>query len=274
MKINNISPAERVKIARNSKRPVTKDYINALFEDFIPLAGDRRQGDDKSILGGIASFKGIPVTVIGHLKGRSLEENLECRFGMPNPEGYRKAERLFLQAQKFKRPVITFVDTPGAFPGLEAEERGQGEAIAGCLATLSNLEVPIISIVIGEGGSGGALALAVCDKLILLENAIFSVLSPEGFSAILWKDGGRWEEACDVMKLTAEDLINLGVGDEIVLEPTGGAHNGPEIVYHKLEEILERELAKLTSQNKQALVKNRYKKLRYIGSTRRENGRT
>lgn len=210
---------ERVTISRKNDRPVGQDYIRTLFSDFLEFHGDRCYGDDPAIIGGIARFAGIPVTVIAQAKGKSTKENLEHHFGMPSPEGYRKALRLMKQAEKFKRPILLFVDTPGAFCGVEAEERGQGEAIARNLFEMSSMKVPILSVVIGEGGSGGALALAVADEVWMLENAIYSVLSPEGFASILWKDSKRASEAAAVMKLTAADLKKLGVIEAVIAEP-------------------------------------------------------
>lgn len=212
MTIKGKTAADRIKIARGSGRPTAIEYIEYIFDDFFCLSGDRLHGEDASITGGVAFLNGSAVTVIGHQKGRDLEENVKCRFGMPSPEGYRKTQRLMKQAEKFNRPVITFVDTPGAYPGIEAEAGGQGEAIASCIALMSRLKVPVISVFIGEGGSGGALALAVADKVIMLENSVFSILSPEGFSSILWKDPSRWEEACSLMKFTAADLKDMGMG--------------------------------------------------------------
>lgn len=268
--INKLTPAQRVVLARHADRPNAAEYIDALFTEFFALAGDRRQADDESIIGGVAFYKGEPVTVIAHRKGKTLEENLRYRFGMPNPEGYRKAERLMKQADKFGRPIITFIDTPGAYPGLEAEERGQGEAIASCLATMSALSVPVVSVVIGEGGSGGALAIGVSDKLIMLENAVFSVLSPEGFASILWKDSSRYEEAADIMKLTAEDLQGLGIADVIVPEPLGGAHTDKAAVFMALDAVLSKELNLIKGLSAEALCKLRYKRLRQIGSGGKE----
>ena len=210
---------ERVTISRKNDRPVGQDYIRILFSDFLEFHGDRCYGDDTAIIGGIARFAGIPVTVIAHVKGKSTKENVAHHFGMPSPEGYRKALRLMKQAEKFKRPILLFVDTPGAFCGIEAEERGQGEAIARNLFAMSSMKVPILSVVIGEGGSGGALALAVADEVWMLENAIYSVLSPEGFASILWKDSKRASEAAAVMKLTAADLKKLGVIEAVIAEP-------------------------------------------------------
>ena len=210
---------ERVTISRKNDRPVGQDYIRTLFFDFLEFHGDRCYGDDPAIIGGIARFAGIPVTVIAQAKGKSTKENVAHHFGMPSPEGYRKALRLMKQAEKFKRPILLFVDTPGAFCGIEAEERGQGEAIARNLFEMSSMKVPVLSVVIGEGGSGGALALAVADEVWMLENAIYSVLSPEGFASILWKDSKRASEAAEVMKLTAADLKKLGVIEAVIAEP-------------------------------------------------------
>lgn len=220
----NLGPWDKVKIARLVERPTTLDYINEIFTSFMEFHGDRLYGDDPSIVGGIAEFKGMKVTVIGTQKGRNLNENIERNFGMPHPEGYRKALRLMKQAEKFKRPIICFIDTPGAFCGIGAEERGQGEAIARNLLEISNLETIVISIIIGEGGSGGALALAVGDEVWMLENSIYSILSPEGFASILFKDAKKAKEASEVMGITAEDLINFGIIDRIIKEPLGGAH--------------------------------------------------
>ncbi|WP_297290442.1 acetyl-CoA carboxylase carboxyltransferase subunit alpha [uncultured Flavonifractor sp.] len=263
---SNLTPAQRVALARHQERPGTTDFIAALFTDFFEQRGDRLCSDDGSILGGVALFHGQPVTVIGHRKGRTLEEHLAYHFGMPSPEGYRKAQRLMEQAEKFRRPVITFIDTPGAYPGLEAEARGQGEAIARTLALSSALTVPVISVVTGEGGSGGALALGVGNKVLMLENAVYSVLSPEGFAAILWKDSSRSDEACDVMKLTAADLLELGVIDAIIPEPAEGAHTNLHGVCKALDAALVKELTALNKMNGQALAVQRYKKFRLMGS--------
>ena len=253
--------------ARHQDRPGTADFIAALFTDFFEQRGDRLCSDDGSILGGVALFHGQPVTVIGHRKGRTLEEHLAYHFGMPSPEGYRKAQRLMEQAEKFRRPVITFIDTPGAYPGLEAEAHGQGEAIASTLALSSRLTVPVVSIVTGEGGSGGALALGVGNRGFMLENAVYSVLSPEGFAAILWKAASRSAEACDVMKLTAADLLELKVIDGVIPEPEGGAQADPQAVYRNLDELLAKELAALSKMSGQALAAARYKKFRMMGAS-------
>ena len=261
----NLTAEDKVFLARHPRRPKIDDYISALFTDFFEQKGDRQCREDASILGGIAFFKGAPVTVIGHRKGNNLEENMKYNFGMPGPEGYRKALRLMKQAEKFGRPVITFIDTPGAYPGKEAEERGQGEAIARNLAEMSQLAVPVIAVVTGEGSSGGALALGVANRVLMLENAIYSVLSPEGFASILWKDASRHGEACDVMKLTAQDLYQFGVIEEIVPEPLGGAQTDPKALFAHLELALERSLAPLRKLSPAALEAQRYKKFRQIG---------
>ena len=259
------SPEEKVKIARNPGRPGTADFIDALFTDFFEQRGDRFSREDGSILGGIARFHGRPVTVVGHRKGKNLEENLRCNFGMPGPEGYRKAQRLMKQAEKFGRPIITFIDTPGAYPGKEAEERGQAEAIARCLALMSALIVPVIAIVTGEGGSGGALALGVANRVLMLEHAVYSVLSPEGFASILWKDSSRSGEACSVMKLTAQDLRRGGIIQGIIREPEGGAHTDWAATFRTVDAALRKELAALDKMNGRALAQQRYQMFRAMG---------
>ena len=260
-----LTPAERVALARHANRPGTAEFIDALFDDFFEMKGDRLCGEDGSILGGVALFHGRPVTVLGHRKGRDLEEHLKYHFGMPSPEGYRKAGRLMQQAVKFGRPVITFIDTPGAYPGIEAEAHGQGDAIARSLALMSHLKVPVISVVTGEGGSGGALALAMGNSVLMLENAVYSVLSPEGFAAVLWKVASRSAEASEVMKLTAADLLEMGVIDEIVEEPAGGAHEHPKAVYKKLNSAISRHLELYENMNGSALVSHRCKKFASMG---------
>ena len=265
-----LTPADKVWLARHNARPGVADYIHALFTDFFEQKGDRLCAEDPSILGGVARFHDRPVTVIGHRKGRTLEENLKYNFGMPSPEGYRKARRLMAQAEKFGRPILTFIDTPGAYPGLEAEARGQGEAIARCLADMSMLTVPVIAVVTGEGGSGGALALGVANEVLMLEHAVYSVLSPEGFAAILWKDASRSGEACDVMKLTAQDLHTLGVVDGIIPEPLGGAHRDPQAVYDALDQMLSKSLSMLSRQSGAQLAENRYQKFRAMGAVKED----
>lgn len=263
-----LTPADKVYLARRPKRPGIRDFTAALFQDFFELRGDRLNKDDKSILGGVAFYHGIPVTVIGHCKGKNLEENMFYNFGMPGPEGYRKSLRLMKQAEKFGRPIITFIDTPGAFPGLEAETNGQSEAIARNLAAMSQLTVPVIAIVTGEGGSGGALALGVANRLLMLENAVYSVLSPEGFASILWKDSTRSAEASGMMKLTAQDLLQFGVADEIIAEPRGGAHRDHNAIYSALDEAILRNLKELLPLSEEDLANQRYDKFRKIGTTK------
>ena len=271
---DNLTAAQRVALARHPERPGTAEFIQHLFTDFFEQRGDRLCAEDGSILGGVALFHGKPVTVIGHRKGRSLEQNLSFHFGMPSPEGYRKAQRLMLQAEKFHRPIITFIDTPGAYPGLEAEARGQADAIARTLALSSSLTVPVVSVVTGGGGSGGALPLGVGHKVLMLENAVYSVLSPEGFAAILWKDSSRSDEACEVMKLTAADLLELEVIDRIIPEPEGGAHTDPDSLYKALDAALVRELNSLSKLSGPALAAARYKKFRAMGAKALRKERT
>lgn len=261
---DNLTPADKLYLARSIKRPKIDDYINALFDDFFVQRGDFLSKEDKSILGGIALFHGLPVTVLGHRKGRNINENMEFNFGMPEPEGYRKALRLMKQAEKFGRPVITFIDTPGAYPGLEAEEHGQANAIARNLAEMSSLKVPVIAFITGEGSSGGALAIGVANSVYMLENAVYSVLSPEGFASILWKDSSRSAEACDLMKLTAQDLKSYHVIDGIVKEPLGGIQQNPNKVYREIDAILNLELARYKKMSPNELAKNRYDKFRYM----------
>lgn len=272
--MSNQSAIEGLAIARHPQRPHITQYIDVLFQDFFPLAGDRLCREDPGILGGIATFHGLPVTVIGTRKGRTLEENLACNFGMPSPEGYRKALRLMKQGEKFGRPIITLIDTPGAYPGLEAEARGQGEAIARNLLEMSTLTVPTIAIITGEGCSGGALALAVSDRVLMLEHATYSILSPEGFATILWKDGSRREEACDLMGLSAQTLLHQGIIDGIIKEPKGGAHLAPDILFDEVERMLLSNLAPLLKENKKSLVVKRYQKFRQMGRATSRKERT
>ncbi len=256
---------EKVCIARDSSRAKASDYIDNIFTDFIELHGDRKFGDDKSIIAGIARLNGIPVTVIGQQKGKNTKENIERNFGMTNPEGYRKALRLMKEAEKFNRPVITFIDTPGAYPGIGAEERGQGEAIARNICEMSNLKVPILAVVIGEGSSGGALALGVGDKIFMMENAVYSILSPEGFATILYKDSTRNVEAAEKMKITATDLKKLKCIDKIVKEPKGGIKENSIETFESLKNLLTEELEDLRKIDLETLLENRYKKFRVIG---------
>lgn len=264
---NNLTPWQKVQIARHAARPNTLDYIKALFVDFLELHGDRLYGDDPAVMGGIGRYKGIPVTVMGHLKGHDTKENVQRNFGMAHPEGFRKALRLMKQAEKFGRPVICFIDTAGAYCGMGAEERGQGEAIARNLMVMSALRVPVVSVVIGEGGSGGALALGVANKILMQEHAIFSVSSPEAAASILWKDGTKAKEAAEALNLTAQDLLRLGVIDEIVTEPLGGAHSDLTTACHLLDQALERNLKELLEKSAEELVEARYAKFRAVGQT-------
>ncbi len=259
-----ISPYERVLLARDAMRPKITDYIEHIFSDFIELSGDRLGKEDASILGGIALLGNRPVTVIGHRKGRNLEENLRYNFGMPGPEGYRKALRLMKQAEKFGRPVITFIDTPGAYPGMEAEENGQSIAIAENLAQMSTLKVPVICVVTGEGNSGGALAIGVGDSILMLENAVYAVLSPEGFASILWKDSSRAKEACDVMKMTAEELYHDGLINQVIPEPEGGIQTDVALGCEAVRREIVKEVNRLSRMDPEELVAARYEKYRYI----------
>ena len=262
--MSKITAWDKVTLARELGRPKAIDYINNIFQEFVELHGDRYFGDDKSIVGGIALLEKIPVTVIGEQKGKNVRENMERNFGMPEPEGYRKALRLMKQAEKFKRPIITFIDTPGAYPGMGAEERGQGEAIAKNLMEMSKLKVPIICIVIGEGSSGGALAIGVGDKIVMLENPVYSILSPEGFASILYKDSSKAKEAAENMKLTAKDLKKLGIIDKIIEEPENGAQNDFETICENMKEYLLKEIKKLEKLTERELVEQRYKKFRVM----------
>ncbi len=263
---HNLTAWDRVTLARHPSRPKASDFIEGLFDHFYELHGDRCFGDDQAIIGGIGYFHNMPVTVIAQAKGKTLEENVNRHFGMCNPEGYRKALRLAKQAEKFHRPIITFVDTAGAYPGIEAEERGQAQAIAECLYTFSDLKTPVICIVLSEGGSGGALALSVADRICMLENAIYSVLSPEGFASILWKDDSRVQEAAEVMKLTSYDLYEKGIADYLVKEPTGGMQNDLKLVLDNIDQYLLKELDVLTHTKEKELLEKRYQKFRKIGS--------
>lgn len=258
--------AERVAIARHPQRPNITDYIGALFTDFFEQRGDRLCREDPAILGGVALYHGRPVTVVGTRKGKTAEESLRCNFGMPGPEGYRKALRLMKQAEKVRRPVLTLIDTSGAYPGLEAEARGQGEAIARNLLEMSRLTVPVVAVITGEGNSGGALALALANRVLMLENSVYAILSPEGFASILWRDASRHEEACGLMKLTAPDLLALGVVDDVVPEPEGGAHLAPEQTFRELDRALGRHLAALLKESGPALAANRCQKFRKMGT--------
>ena len=253
---------QRVELSRRKDRPVGSDYIDALFTDFVEFHGDRYFADDKAIIGGVARFHGMPVTVIAQAKGRNTKENIERNFGMPEPEGYRKALRLMKQAEKFARPVICLVDTPGAFCGLEAEERGQGEAIARNIYEMSGLKVPVVSIIIGEGGSGGALAMATADEVWMLENSIYSILSPEGFACILWKDSSKAKEAAEVMKLTAENLKAQGIVERVFAEPETYTVQNMDSVIMQINEAIEEFLMRYGSMSEQELIRHRYERFR------------
>ncbi len=260
-----LTPLQRVQVARHPKRPFTTDYIERVFTDFVELKGDRLYREDPAIVGGWARLKGRPIMVIGHQKGRDTKENLRRNFGMPHPEGYRKALRLMHMAERFEAPVVTLIDTPGAYPGLGAEERGQAEAIAHNLEEMAALRIPFIAIVIGEGGSGGALALGVADRILMLENSIYSVISPEGCAAILWNDAGQKERAAEALKLTARDLYDLGVIDQIIPEPPGGAHTDPDGAAAALGAALETHLADLAGLQPDERIQQRADKYRKIG---------
>lgn len=260
-----LTPLQRVQVARHPKRPFTTDYIERVFTDFVELKGDRLYREDPAIVGGWARLKGRPIMVIGHQKGRDTKENLRRNFGMPHPEGYRKAMRLMHMAERFGAPVVTLIDTPGAYPGLGAEERGQAEAIAHNLEEMAALRIPFIAIVIGEGGSGGALALGVADRILMLENSIYSVISPEGCAAILWNDAGQKERAAEALKLTALDLYDLGVIDQIIPEPPGGAHTDPDGAAAALGAALETHLADLAGLQPDERIQQRADKYRKIG---------
>ena len=260
-----LGPWQRAQIARHQQRPYTLDFINLLCTDFIELHGDRGYADDKAIVAGLAKYRGRPVAVIGHQKGRDTKQRLIRNFGQPKPEGYRKALRVMQLAAKFGRPILTFVDTQGAYPGIDAEERGQGEAIARNLREMARLPVPIIVTVTGEGGSGGALAIAVGDRVNILENGFYSVISPEGCASIIWRDSGKAETAAAAMKITPKDLRELGIIDEIVPEPEGGAHSDHEAAARFLDEVLDRQLVALTNQPVRELLDTRYEKFRKMG---------
>ena len=257
---------QRVQIARHPQRPYTLDYINMIMSDFIELHGDRSFGDDKAIVTGFAKFNNQKIMVIGHQKGRDIKENLKRNFGCAHPEGYRKALRMMQLAQKFNVPIMIFIDTPGAYPGVGAEERGQAQAIALNLREMTSIGIPIIAIIIGEGGSGGALGIGVADKICVLENAYYSVISPEGCAAILWKDSSKAPEAAEVLKLTASDLLERGIIDEIIPEPLGGAHRDPQKMAATIKDAINKNLKELKAISSEELLKLRYKKFRNMGA--------
>jgi len=262
---NPLTAWERLELVKHKNRPTAKDYIPLIFDHFLELHGDRCYGDDSAIIGGVARFRRIPVTVIANVKGRDLEENKHSNFAMAHPEGYRKALRLMKQAEKFRRPVICLVDTPGAYCGIEAEERGQHEAIARSQMDMMLLRTPILSIILGEGGSGGALALSVCDQLAMMQNATYSVISPQGFASILWKDASRAKEAANMVKITAEDLMDFGVCEAIIPEPVGGAHKNPQLAAEAISGYLRDNLEIFMRKPIDKLLETRYSKFRKIG---------
>lgn len=261
----NLTPWQRVQIARHPKRPYTLDYISMIMTDFMEIHGDRHFADDKAIVCGLATINGDKVMVIGHQKGKDTKENLERNFGSAHPEGYRKAMRVMRMAEKFDLPVVVFIDTPGAYPGIGAEERGQAEAIAYNLREMSDLKTPVVAFVIGEGGSGGALGIGIADKMYVLENAYYSVISPEGCAAILWKERSRAPDAAAALKLTAKDLLGMQIIDGIIKEPLGGAHKNPQETAENIKKAIKRELAALKTIPKDKLVDMRYAKIRAIG---------
>lgn len=261
-----LSPMQKVMISRHPNRPYTLDYVDRLITDWVELHGDRRFADDASIVCGLGRYRGRSVVVVGHQKGRGTKENVKRNFGMPNPEGYRKATRMYELAERFRLPVLTFIDTPGAYPGIGAEERGQSEAIGAALAAMSRATVPIIATIIGEGGSGGALALGVANRVLVLEFGCYSVISPEGCAAILWKDGSRAAEAADRLRITAPDLMQLGVVDAIVEEPVGGAHQDHDEMARSLDRVLYETLSSLEKLAPEELAEDRYRRFRRLGA--------
>ena len=262
----------RVQLARHPQRPQTLDYVKHLFQDFTEIHGDRTFGDDPALVAGMAWFHGRPVIVVGHQKGHDTTQKVQRNFGMPKPEGYRKALRVMQLAAKFRRPIFTFVDTPGAYPGIDSEERGQAEAIARNLREMARIAVPIVVTITGEGGSGGALAIAVGDRILMLENAVYSVISPEGCASITWRDSTKAEQAAEALKITAPDLKPLGIVDEIVPEPAGGAHTDPQKAAQLLDPVLEQALRELCQVPVNELLQNRYQKFRLMGQFFREAG--
>jgi len=266
----NLTPWQRVQLARHPERPKPLQLASFIFEDFLLLHGDRLYGDDQAIIGGLAKIGNQGIVFIGHQKGESIKENLSRNFGMAHPEGYRKASRLMSLAEKFKKPVVTFIDTPGAYPGIQAEERGQAEAIAANLEKMARLETPILVIVTGEGGSGGALGIGVGDRILMLENAIYSVISPEGCAAILWKNQEKVEEAAEALRLTSQDLMKLGLIEEIIPEPLGGAHKDIEQTAINIKQAITRNLSKLKDLTLPELLEKRYEKYRRIGKFKRK----
>lgn len=260
-----LKPSQKLQIARHQERPKFLDYVNLIFENFIEFHGDREGMDDRAIIGGIAKFEGKPVMVVGIQKGKTTKENLEYNFGMPQPQGYRKALRLFRHADKFSMPVITLIDTPGAYPGIKAEETGQGSAIAVNLREMSKLKVPVISIITGEGCSGGALGLAVANRVMMLEHAYYTVISPEGCASILWRDAAKYAEAAQALKITSKDLLKLGIIDEEIKEPLGGAHTNYDIISSNIKSSISKALSELEKLSPDELKEERYNKFRAMG---------
>ena len=263
---DSLKPYQVVQLSRHPDRPTALDYIEMIFDDFISLQGDRSFMDDKSLICGLASLNGRSVAVIGHQKGRNTQENMQRNFGMPKPEGYRKAFRVMKLAERFNLPLITLVDTPGAYPGIEAEERGQAVAIAENIMLMTSLRVPIVSVILGEGGSGGALAVAVCDRLLMLQYTTYSVISPEGCASIIWKDASFASKAAEALKLTSQEIQKLGIADEIVAEPLGGAHRDPLSAGGTLSLAIERQIKELSELSVENLLKQRYERYRKIGA--------
>jgi acetyl-CoA carboxylase carboxyl transferase subunit alpha len=261
-----LSPLQKVQLSRHANRPYTLDYVKRLFTGFIELRGDRRFADDPAIIAGLATYRGRSVVVVGHQKGRGTKENMKRNFGMPHPEGYRKAIRLYELADRFGLPILTFIDTPGAYPGIGAEERGQSEAIGAALAAMARVRVPIVASIIGEGGSGGALALGVANRVLVMEFGCYSVISPEGCAAILWKDGSRADEAARQLKITAPDLLQLGIVDTIVDEPTGGAHHDHDEAARRLDAVLGPTLSALEALSPDEVADDRYRRFRNLGA--------
>lgn len=261
-----LTPIQKVQISRHASRPYTLDYVRRIFTDWVELKGDRRYAEDEAIVSGLATFRGRSVVVVGHQKGRGTKENMRRNFGMPHPEGYRKAIRMYEMAERFQLPIFTFIDTSGAYPGIGAEERGQSEAIGAALAAMARATVPIIATIIGEGGSGGALALGVANRVLVLEYGCYSVISPEGCAAILWKDGTRADEAATALKVTAPDLLQLGVVDGVVDEPAGGAHQDHDAAARLLEAALWQALVPLEGMTREELVDDRYRRFRALGA--------
>lgn len=267
--LSHLTPWQKVQLARHPNRPKSLTLAHLIFDDFLPLHGDRLYSEDQAIIGGLARIEEERLVFLGHQKGESIKDNLARNFGMAHPEGYRKAHRLMNLAEKLHRPILTFIDTPGAYPGIEAEERGQAEAIAANLEMMSQLQVPILVVIIGEGGSGGALGIGVGDRILMLENAVYSVISPEGCAAILWKNQEKIEEAAKALRLTSQDLFNLGLIDEIIPEPRGGAHKDPEQTALNIKERIIKHLEELKKISPEEVVKKRYKKYREIGTFKR-----